>query len=104
MRGKRPAQVEVAGHVLNVPQPDGGLEIHKQHPEHYCGGADALVGVPDVLHPDVGAGREKQPVHRYEEETEHVAGQRHAHEEHGERQTLVLERVVDGAQQQVERP
>ena len=38
--------------------------------------------MPDVLDPHVGAGREEQPVDRYEEEADHVAGQGYTDEEH----------------------
>ena len=31
--------------------------------------------MPDVLHPDVCTGREEEPVHRDEEEADHVASQ-----------------------------
>lgn len=94
----------MARHVLYVTQPHRRLQIDEQQPEQHGGGADALVRVPHVLHPDVGAGDEEQPVDRYEEEAEHVGGERDADEEDGERQALVAERIVDGAQQQVERP
>ena len=41
--------------------------------------------MPDVLDPDIGAGRKEQPMHRYEEEADHVAGQSYAHEEYWKR-------------------
>ena len=37
--------------------------------------------MPDVLHPDVGTGREEQPVNWYEEKADHVAGEGNADEE-----------------------
>ena len=38
--------------------------------------------VPDVLDPDVGACRKEQPVHRDEQEADHVAGQCDADEKY----------------------
>ena len=38
--------------------------------------------MPDVLDPDVGAGRKEEPVHRDEEEADHVAGQCDADEKY----------------------
>lgn len=90
--------------MFDIPQPDGGLQIHEQHPEYDRRGADAPIRVPDVLHPDVRAGGEEQPVNRYEEEAEHVRGEGDADEEQGEREALVLERVIDGTEEEVEGP
>jgi len=42
----------------------------------------AVTCMPDVLDPDIGAGGEEEPVDRYEEEADHVAGQGDAHEEY----------------------
>lgn len=81
MGGERPAQVEVAWHVFDVTQPHRRLQIDEQYPEYYRGGTYAPVRMPHVLHPHVRAGSEEQPVHRYEEEAQHVRGQRYAHEE-----------------------
>ena len=41
---------------------------------------------------------------RDEEEAQHIRRERYTHEEYGEGQTLVLEGVINRAQQQVERP
>ena len=38
--------------------------------------------VPYVLDPDVGAGSEEEPVHRDEEEADHITGQRNTDEEY----------------------
>ena len=38
--------------------------------------------MPDILDPDVGAGREEEPVNWYEEEADHVTGQGDADEEY----------------------
>lgn len=104
MRRERAAQIHVTRHVLHIPQPHGRLDVHEQHPEHDRWPADALVGVPHVLHPHIRAGGEEQPMHRDEKEAEHVAGQRHADEENGEGEPLILEGVIDGPQQQIEWP
>ncbi len=38
----------------------------------------AVTCMPDVLDPDIGAGGEDEPVDRYEEKPDHVAGQGNA--------------------------
>ena len=43
--------------------------------------SQSLTCMPDILNPDVGAGREEEPVDRYEEEADHVAGEGNADEE-----------------------
>lgn len=42
----------------------------------------SLTCVPDILDPDVGAGRKEEPVHRDEEEADHITGQRNTDEEY----------------------
>lgn len=39
--------------------------------------------MPDVLHPDVRAGRKEQPMHGYEEQTHQIRCYCNAHKEHG---------------------
>ena len=78
--------------------------------------------MPDILNPDVGAGREEEPVDRYEEEADHVAGEGNADEENWKslkinihykyicgvlvrsHQSLVFEAVVDRSNEQPEGP
>ena len=87
MSSEGSAEVKVKWKVLGVEmelvllQPHRSLNVDKEQPEEYCWEADPLLRVPDVLHPDVGAGSEEEPVDRYEEETDHVAGQGYADEE-----------------------
>ena len=41
--------------------------------------------LPDVLNPDIGARREKQPLYGNEQVARHVRGDRHTDKEYGER-------------------
>lgn len=87
----------MARHVLYIAQPHRRLQVNKQHPENNSGGADALVRVPDVLDPDVGAGSKEEPMDRDEEEAQHVRRECDAHEEYRKGQALVFEGVIDRA-------
>lgn len=40
--------------------------------------------VPHILHPHIGAGSKKQPLHWDEEKADDVRGKRHTHKEHRE--------------------
>ena len=46
----------------------------------YCD--EGLTGMPHILNPNVGTGSKKQPMDRYKEETNHIAGQCNANEEY----------------------
>ena len=43
---------------------------------------ESLTGMPHILNPNVGTGSKKQPMDRYKEETNHIAGQCNANEEY----------------------
>ena len=45
---------------------------------------ESLTGMPHILNPNVGTGSKKQPMDRYKEETNHIAGQCNANEEYWE--------------------
>jgi hypothetical protein len=67
IRDKHPGSAKLLGHIL---------------PGAPCSDFLVCTCMPDVLDPDISAGGKEEPVHRYEEEADHVACQRYAHEEY----------------------